>query len=92
MCIFPIVSENSHEAKDIQCLSDFKGYEPIANPGIHAVFCRTRLEMTKLKDFLSRLMNGMQKSFVLYNVLGGKEEISETVQHGFDEKVIKVTD
>lgn len=37
-------------------------------------------------------MNGMQKSFVLYNVLGGKEGISETVQHGFDEKVIKVTD
>lgn len=36
-------------------------------------------------------MNGMQKSFVLYNVLGGKEEISDTVQHGFDEKVIKVT-
>lgn len=34
----------------------------------------------------------MQKSFVLYDVLGSREEISETVQHGFDEKVIKVTD
>lgn len=37
-------------------------------------------------------MNGIQKSFVLYDVLGGKEEISDTGQHGFDEKVIKVTD
>lgn len=34
----------------------------------------------------------MQKSFVLYNVLGGKEKILEAVQRGFDEKVIKVTD
>jgi len=37
-------------------------------------------------------MYGMQKSFALYNVLGSKEEISDTVQHGLDEKVIKVTD
>lgn len=37
-------------------------------------------------------MNGMQKSFVLYDVLRGEEEISETVQHSFDEKVIKVSD
>lgn len=37
-------------------------------------------------------MNGMQKSFVLNDVLRGEEEISETVQHRFDEKVIKVSD